>query len=333
MLILGIDTSCDDTGIGIVRGGRVLSNIVASQAALHADYGGVVPERASREHLVVIDRVCRQALEEAGVALAEVDGVAATYGPGLVGALLVGLNFGKSLAWSLGIPFKAVHHLEGHIASSLAAGDVTPPFLCLIASGGHTILFDVRGWDDIVELGRSRDDAAGEAFDKVARLLDLGYPGGPALSKAAARGDEHAHRFTMPLQGQAGFDFSFSGLKTAVALLVDREEGLAVCDVAASFERVVVESLYEVTMRAARATGRRTLVIAGGVAANSRLRKRFASSGLPVLFPPLSLATDNGAMIALAAERRLGAGFETDWTVDAAPYVPLGTSQRSKARS
>jgi N6-L-threonylcarbamoyladenine synthase len=344
-LILGIDTSCDDTGVGIVRGRDVLANVVASQTALHAKYGGVMPEHASREHLHVIDSVLEEALKQANVKLSEIDAVAATYGPGLVGALLVGLSYGKALAWSLGKPFVPVHHLEGHIASSLglAAGNLAAPFLCLIASGGHTSLFEVKAWGDYKELGRSRDDAAGEAFDKVARLLGLEFPGGPALSKIAETGDDTAYKFTVALKGQTGFDFSFSGLKTAVALVLQKEalsqkeasansNAAKISDIAASFEKTVVESLVSVTERAAKATGYKHLVVAGGVAANKRLRQRFTDIGLTTHFPPLSLATDNGAMIALAAQFPSSLN-KRGWEIDATPYLPLDTSLRSSASS
>jgi N6-L-threonylcarbamoyladenine synthase len=340
-LILGIDTSCDDTGIGIVRGRDVLANVVVSQTALHAKYGGVMPEHASREHLHVIDSVLEEALKQANVNLSEIEVVAATYGPGLVGALLVGLSYGKALAWSLGKPFVPVHHLEGHIASSLGlglaagdfvAGNLAPPFLCLIASGGHTSLFEVKAWGNYKELGRSRDDAAGEAFDKVARLLGLGFPGGPALSKLAETGDAGAYKFTVALKGQTGFDFSFSGLKTAVALLLQKEPTANVNDIAASFEKTVVESLVSVTERAAKATGYKHLVVAGGVAANKRLRQRFTEVGLTTHFPPISLATDNGAMIALAAQFASSLN-KRGWELDATPYLPLDTSLRSSASS
>ena len=327
-VILGVDTSCDDTGVGVVRAGRVVANVVASQTALHAAYGGVMPEQASREHLSVIGAVLGQALAEAKVTLDEVTHVAATYGPGLVGALLVGLSYAKGLAWARGLPFVPVHHLEGHVASALEAGNAEPPFLCLIASGGHTSLFDVRAWGDYRELGRSRDDAAGEAFDKAARLLGLGYPGGPALSRLAASGNAETYPFTLPLKGQQGFDFSFSGLKTAVSVLLQKEPDANKADVAASFERVVVESLVQTTLRAAYATGYETLIVAGGVAANERLRERLQKTALIVHVPPLALATDNGAMIALAAHARLQAGLGTGkLNVDATPYLPLGDVQ------
>ena len=319
--VLGIDTSCDDTGVGVVRGTEVLANVVASQDALHAAWGGVVPEKASRQHVDVIERSLERALDEAGLKLSELDLIAATYGPGLVGALLVGLTFAKTLAWSLNKPFVPVHHLEGHIASALANEEAEPPFLCLIASGGHTSLFDVLAWGDYRELGRSRDDAAGEAFDKVARLLGLGFPGGPRLSKLAETGDPEAVTFTQPLRDQTGFDFSFSGLKTAAATLLQKQPDADKADVAASFEKTVVDSLVSVTTRAARHSGHERLVVAGGVAANKRLREAFKDSGLELHLPPFSLATDNGAMIALAAQHKAEAG--TGWSRDAAPYLPL----------
>ena len=322
-LLLGIDTSCDDTGIGIVRGQTVLANSVASQTSIHETWGGVVPEKASRQHLAVIDNVLQDALAKANVSLQELDGVAATYGPGLVGALLVGFSYAKSLAWSLNKAFIPIHHLEGHIASSLVEGELEPPFLCLIASGGHTSLFKVNRWGDYEELGRSRDDAAGEAFDKVARLLGLGFPGGPALSQLAKKGDIMAFPFTLPLKQQTGYDFSFSGLKTAVAVLLDKTPDANRADVAASFEKTVVDSLVKVSTRAARDLNLNKLVVAGGVAANKRLREAFAGVGLKCYFPPLSLATDNGAMIALAALQHIDKLPKNPWEQDAKAYLPL----------
>jgi N6-L-threonylcarbamoyladenine synthase len=334
VIILGIDTSCDDTGIGIIRDDQVLANVVASQTALHEAFGGVMPEQASREHLNVIDKVCENALSQANVTLAEVDVVAATHGPGLVGALLVGLNYGRALAWGKGVPFVPIHHLEGHIAASNAQ----PPFLCLIASGGHTSLFDVPAWGHYIELGKSRDDAAGEAFDKVARLLGLGYPGGPALSKLAQQGDANTYPFTPPLRQQTGFDFSFSGLKTAVATLLKNTPDATPADVAASFEHTVVSSLIKVSTQALKHTARRRLIVAGGVAANRVLRVRLDALAtnlkVEIVVPPLSLTTDNGAMIALAAWHRLQQGLEpanTTMHVDAVPYLPLATSAQKSA--
>lgn len=331
-VILGIDTSCDDTGVGVVIDGRVAANVVASQTALHARYGGVMPEQASREHLEVIDRVVERALADAGIARTDVDLVAATHGPGLVGALLVGLTFGKAMAWALGIPFMKIHHLEGHIASCLADREVEAPFLCLVASGGHTSLFDVAAWGSYREIGRTRDDAAGEAFDKVARLLDLGFPGGPELARLAQRGNAAAVDLPLPLRGQTGYEFSFSGLKTAVATLLEREPDVRAEDVAASFEQTVAEALVDPLVRAARRLGRTRAVVAGGVAANHHLRTRLEATGLEISLPPLELATDNGAMIALAASRR-PAGKPSDWTADAQPYLPLDTSDEASASS
>lgn len=328
MVILGIDTSCDDTGIGVVRDGEVLSSIVASQTELHEQYGGVMPEAASREHLRVVRRVKQQALAAAGIGLADVDLIAATRGPGLVGALLVGLNFGKSLAFARGIPFLGINHLEGHIASSVVGGDLEPPFLALIASGGHTSLFRVDAWGSYAELGRTRDDAAGEAFDKVARQLGLPYPGGAALARLAEGGDAGAVELPRPLLGQAGFDFSFSGLKTAVATVLARTPRPGAADLAASFQETVVDALQRTVRRAVEKTGIRRVSIAGGVAANTRLREVMEAEPYQVHFPPLYLSADNGAMIALAAGHLLAGGARTpgpeELALDALPYHPLG---------
>ncbi len=325
MIALGIDTSCDDTGVGVVRDGEVLANLVASQSALHAEFGGVVPEYASREHTRVIDRLVAEALDEAGVGPADLDLVAATYGPGLVGPLLVGLSYAKGLALGLGVPFYGVHHLEAHLA---AAGAVEPPYLALLASGGHTHLFDVPREGEYRLLGATRDDAAGEAFDKVARLLGLGYPGGPKIAKLAEEGDDRAVPFSLPLKGQKGYDFSFSGLKTAAARFL--EKGYKKEDLAASFERVVVESLVDTVARAARALGRKRVVVAGGVAANARLRRRLEETGLLLHLPPPELATDNGAMVALAALKRIRRGEPpSPWTLEAKPYAPLAEASHA----
>jgi len=325
VIALGIDTSCDDTGVGVVRDGEVLANLVASQSALHAEFGGVVPEYASREHTRVIDRLVAEALDEAGVGPGELDLVAATYGPGLVGPLLVGLSYAKGLALGLGVPFYGVHHLEAHLA---AAGAVEPPYLALLASGGHTHLFDVPGEGEYRLLGATRDDAAGEAFDKVARLLGLGYPGGPKIAKLAEEGDDRAVPFPLPLKGQKGYDFSFSGLKTAAARFL--EKGYKKEDLAASFERVVVESLVDTVARAARALGRKRVVVAGGVAANARLRRRLEETGLLLHLPPPELATDNGAMVALAALKRIRRGEPpSPWTLEAKPYAPLAEASHA----
>ncbi len=323
VLVLGIETSCDDTGVGLVQDGRVRVNLVASQTLLHAEYGGVVPELASREHTQVLDRLVARALEEAGVRPQALDLVAATRGPGLVGPLLVGLGYAKGLAWSLGKPFLGVHHLEGHLHGALASGDVEPPFLVLIASGGHTHLYRVEAWGRYQLLGATRDDAAGEAFDKVARTLGLGYPGGPEIERLAREGDAHAVPFSVPMRGRAGYDFSFSGLKTAAVRFKDG--GYAPADIAAGFQRVAVASLVGTLERAARDTGVRRVVVAGGVAANRALRAALAATGLEVHLPPPGLTSDNGAMIALAAARRWTREGRADpLTVSAEPYWPLG---------
>lgn len=327
MLVLGIDTSCDDTGVGLVEltagGPQLRANRVWTQTA-HAGYGGVMPELASREHVERIGPTLDEALLEAGATLREVGAVAATFGPGLVGALLVGLSYAKGLAQGLGVPFYVVHHLEGHIQAALGGTDLQPPFLALVVSGGHTHLFDVPQAGQYLLVGATRDDAAGEAFDKVARLAGLGFPGGPAIAEAAQRGDPKAVPFKEPLQGQSGFDFSFSGLKTA-ALLAHRA-GAKPEDLAASFQAVAVKSLVRTTLRAAKALGRSTLVVSGGVAANAALREAFAASGLRVVFPGRGLNTDNGAMIALAGAAAIQSGRgPSGLDVSAVAYAPLAT--------
>lgn len=326
--ILGIDTSCDDTGVGIVEllpggGVAVRANRVWSQT-VHAQYGGVMPELASREHVERIDAVLEGALADAGLTLGDLDAVAATSGPGLVGALLVGLMYGKGLAQALGVPFYAAHHLEGHIFAAAAEAELQAPYLALVVSGGHTHLFDVLEPGDYRLVGATRDDAAGEAFDKVARLVGLGYPGGPAIGEAALRGDPDAVPFKSPLKGQSGFDFSFSGLKTA-ALLAHRA-GAKPDDLAASFQQAAVRTLVETTVRAAQATGRRTVVVSGGVAANHALRAAFGQTGLRVVFPGPGLNTDNGAMIALSGAAAITAGRPpSPLSVGAEAYAPLAT--------
>jgi len=322
---VGIDTSCDDTGVGIVRDGRVIANLVASQTLLHQRFGGVVPELASREHTLVIDGLVQRALAEAGIAVSELDMIAATRGPGLIGALLVGYTYGKGLAFALGKPFIPVHHLEGHIYAALAENpEVEPPFLALIASGGHTHLFEVGNWGEYKLLGATRDDAAGEAFDKAARLLGLGYPGGPEIEKLAQQGDATKVPLGVPLQGQDGFAFSFSGLKTAVARAI--EKGYAPTDIAARFQQVAVEHLAQVVSRAADCTGLTTLLVTGGVAQNAALKGQLQASGLKLLFPPRGLATDNGAMVALAAWRTQVRSLRNQLAVPAAAYLPLNSA-------
>lgn len=311
--ILAIETSCDETAVAIVKKRKILSSVVSSQIEIHRQYGGVVPEIASRHHVDNLNPCLDQALEKAGVAWADVDAIAATVAPGLVGALLVGVSGAKTLSILHKKPFLGVHHLEGHIyASYLAHPELEPPFLCLLVSGGHTSLIQVKGCGDYALLGSTRDDAAGEAFDKVARLLQLGYPGGPIIDRQAQLGNGQAFKLPegrISLPGNQGFhpyDSSFSGLKTAVLRLVEKQEGeLPVADIAASFQETVARALTKRTIRCALDHGLSAIVLGGGVAANSGLRSHLQTAadqaGLRVYFPPLSLCTDNAAMIACAA--------------------------------
>ncbi len=298
-MILGIETSCDETAAAVVTdAGDIRSNIVSSQASLHARFGGVVPEVASRRHLELVSPVVREALGEAGASLDDVETVAVTQGPGLVGALLVGLSAAKALAWARGLPLAPVDHLHGHVASLyLRPNPLEPPFLCLLASGGHTLLLEVRDHAGYRVVGTSIDDAAGEAFDKGARLLGLGYPGGAAIDRLAQNGDPDA--FSFPVARLAGHDFSFSGVKTALLYTV-RDLGAGAeerkADLAASYQRAIVRALVERTQAAAASSGLETIAVVGGVAANSELR-----AALPdARFAPLALCTDNAAMIASA---------------------------------
>jgi N6-L-threonylcarbamoyladenine synthase len=300
-VILGIETSCDDTCAAVVtRRGEIRSNVVASQGLLHARYGGVVPEIASRHHLELVDAVTSDALERAGARLDDVESVAVTQGPGLIGALLVGLSSAKALAAARQLPLAAVDHLHGHVtASMLGPEPIEPPYLCLVASGGHTFLARV---DDPVAyrvLGQTLDDAAGEAFDKGARLLGLGYPGGPAVDRLACEGDPTA--FDFPRSAPGELDFSFSGLKTALLYRLRDLDEPPLADLAASYQRAIVEVLVQRAGRALEREGLERLAIGGGVAANSELRAAVRSLGVPVWVPPIELCTDNAAMIAGAA--------------------------------
>jgi N6-L-threonylcarbamoyladenine synthase len=316
MLLLCIESSCDETAAAVVRDGReILSNIVASQVDVHARYGGVVPELASRKHLEALPVVVGEALEKAGVALTQIEGIAVTRGPGLVGALLVGLSAAKSMAFALGIPFVGVHHMEGHILAPLLEGECPFPYLALAVSGGHTHLYRVDGIGRYRTLGRTLDDAAGEAFDKVAKLLGLGYPGGAVIDRLAAAGNPAAIDFPRPMLHQQDLDFSFSGIKTAVLQYVRRHgpvEGDRLPDLAASFQAAVVEVLCRKTLRAAEETGLSRIVVAGGVACNRGLRQGFASlaagHGCSVRFPSPGLCCDNAAMLGVAGDFYLGEG-------------------------
>jgi len=299
LLILALETSCDETAAALVEGGHIRSNVVSSQADLHARFGGVVPEVASRRHLELVMPVVREALAEAEVTLADVETVAVTQGPGLIGALLVGLSAAKALAWGRDLPLAPVNHLHGHVASLYLEPDpLDPPFLCLLASGGHTLLVDVPEHGAFRRLGTTIDDAAGEAFDKGARLLGLGYPGGAEIDRLARAGDPEA--FDFPVARVPGLDFSFSGVKTALLYAVrDLGDELSErrADLAASYQRAIVRALVQRPQEAAEQTGAERLAVVGGVAANSELRASLPDAKAP----PLALCTDNAAMIASAA--------------------------------
>ena len=333
MIVLGIETSCDETAAAVLDGGRkILSSIVASQDDVHAPYGGIVPELASRRHVEVMLPVLRRALDTAGVGLGDVDGIAVTQGPGLVGSLLVGCSVAKAMAYALGKPLVGVNHLEGHISAAfLEARPPTYPFIALVVLGGHTALYVARDRGGYERIGQTRDDAAGEAFDKVAKLLGLGYPGGPVIERVAAGGDARAIRFPTAQMSDGTPDFSFSGIKTAVSLHVKRAGPLApseVADVAASFQATVVEMLVRETMRAARRLGMRRLVLTGGVAANSALRAALQAEcegpDWELHVPARTLCTDNAAMIAAAGHDRLQAGERAPLTMNAVPDLALG---------
>lgn len=342
MRVLGIESSCDETAAAVVTTeGRVLSDVVASQVAMHAQYGGVVPELASRAHLENVWHVVERAVEEAG-GLASIDAVAVTQGPGLVGALLVGISAGKALAWSRGLPLVGVDHLVGHLfAPFLQRGETaTPvpelPFVALLASGGHTALYEVHGPDRITMLGQTRDDAAGEAFDKGAKLLGLGYPGGPVVDRLAAEGTPTRAELPRPMLRKGSLEFSFSGLKTALARHVELHgvpEGPALADLCAAYQGAIVEVLAQKAMEACKQVGIPRLVLAGGVAANRGLRARATAlaekRGVAVFVPPIASCTDNAAMIAYVGALELARG-ERDDVLSLAPYSRASGLKRGK---
>lgn len=315
-MIIGIETSCDETAAAVVSGeGHVLADVVLSQQDVHARFGGVVPELAGRRHIETIDRVVRDALVHAGIEVVDLTGVAVTSGPGLIGALLVGVAYGKALAYARGIPVVAVNHLEGHLsAGAFCEPPVKPPFVALIVSGGHTSLYHVISWAQTELLGQTLDDAAGEAFDKAAKMLELGYPGGPIIDQLARTGDATRVRLPRPYPTTKDLNFSFSGLKTSLLYyLRDREktnEPYDVADVAAAYQQVIVEVLVAKTLAAAESLGVRDVLVTGGVAANSELRVRFGAraNGRHIHIPPVAYCTDNAAMIAVAGQRMTRAG-------------------------
>jgi N6-L-threonylcarbamoyladenine synthase len=330
--VLGIETSCDETAVAVVEDGAVRSNLIASQVDLHARFGGVVPELASRAHVEALNPLMDEALERAGCRFADLDGVAVTVGPGLVGALLVGIAAAKSVSLACGVPLIGVNHLEGHVyANFLEHEGPLVPSVCLIVSGGHTMLAYMPEEHRFRVLGETVDDAAGEAFDKIARFLGLGFPGGPALDALARRGDPHAVAFPRAMAESGDYDFSLSGLKTSVLRHVKRERTagreIDLADVAASFQEAIVDVQVMKTMRAAEETGVSTVLLGGGVVANSRLRERMAAAGeehgVRVLFPSPALCTDNGAMIARAGASRLARGERSPLEVGADPALAL----------
>jgi N6-L-threonylcarbamoyladenine synthase len=334
MLTLGIETSCDETAAAVLQDEKVLSNIVSSQINIHKKYGGVVPELASREHLKNLMPIIREALSSASVVLNDINLIAVTYTPGLIGALLVGVSAAKAIAYARGIPFIGVHHGEGHIlAAHLEYPGFGYPYIALLVSGGHTALYHVKGLGEYRLLGQTRDDAAGEAYDKVAKLLGLEYPGGPVLDKLAQEGNSEAVKF--PRGNLEGSDFSFSGLKTAVrnhvALFKSKGKGLDpvlnIRDIAASFQAAVVDTLVDKTMQAATGTGVDKIVVAGGVAANSLLRKRIADEagklGIALYLPAMDLCIDNAAMIALAGYLHHQRGEASNLDLNPRPSMPL----------
>ena len=332
MKVLGIETSCDETAVAVVEDGRILSNLIGSQVDLHRRFGGVVPELASRAHVEALTPMMDEALEQAGCRFADLDGVAVTVGPGLVGALLVGMAAAKSVALATGTPLVGVNHLEGHIyANFLEHGPPDPPYVCLVVSGGHTMLVHMEEEHRYRLLGQTLDDAAGEAFDKIARFIGLGFPGGPALDKLARTGNADAIRFPRAMADSGDYDFSLSGLKTSVLRHVKAERAggrdVDPADLAASFQEAIVDVQVQKTMRAAQETGAKTVLLGGGVVANTRLRERMQRAGdehrVRILYPSIALCTDNGAMIARAGASRLQRGERTPFDVGADPALEL----------
>ncbi|NLK27421.1 MAG: tRNA (adenosine(37)-N6)-threonylcarbamoyltransferase complex transferase subunit TsaD [Clostridiales bacterium] len=334
ILVLGIETSCDETAAAVVRNGReVLSNIISSQIELHKIYGGVVPEIASRKHIEKINQVIEEALNTAEVTLEDIDAIGVTYGPGLVGALLVGVAEAKAISFALGKPLIGVHHIEGHVSANYITNkELEPPFLCLIVSGGHTHLVLVKEYGEYEIIGHTRDDAAGEAFDKVARAIGLGYPGGPKIDKLSKEGSKDAIPFPRAHIEGAPYDFSFSGLKSAVLNYINssemKHEEINRADIAASFQEAVVDVLVTRTMMAAKDFGMKKIAIAGGVAANSSLREAMSAAckenGFAFYYPTPIFCTDNAAMIASAAYYEYRKGIRSGFDLNAIPNLKIG---------
>ena len=334
VLILAIESSCDETAAAVVKNGReVLSNVISSQIELHKLYGGVVPEIASRKHIEKINQVIEEALEEANVTLNDIDAIGVTYGPGLVGALLVGVAEAKAIAYATGKQLIGVHHIEGHISANFIENkELEPPFICLVVSGGHTHLVCVKDYGEYEIIGRTRDDAAGEAFDKVARAIGLGYPGGPKIDKLSKEGNPDAITFPKAHINDAPYDFSFSGVKSAVLNYINgcqmKGEAFNQADIAASFQKAVTDVLVENAMRAVEEYGMKKLAIAGGVASNSTLRQAMKDAckkkGIEFYYPSPIFCTDNAAMIGVAAYYEYLKGTRHGWDLNAVPNLKLG---------
>ncbi len=332
--ILAIESSCDETAAAVVKNGRtVLSNVISSQIDLHKLYGGVVPEIASRKHIEKINQVIEEALETAGVTLNDIDAIGVTYGPGLVGALLVGVAEAKAIAYAANKPLVGVHHIEGHISANYIENpELEPPFVCLVVSGGHTHLVVVNDYGDYQIIGRTRDDAAGEAFDKVARAIGLGYPGGPKIDRLSKEGNENAIRFPKAHIEDGPYDFSFSGVKSAVLNYLNgaqmKGETVNQADIAASFQKAVIDVLVEHSMKAVKDFGMKKFAIAGGVASNSTLRQAMKTAcekaGVEFYHPSPVFCTDNAAMIGVAAYYEYMAGTRHGWDLNAVPNLKLG---------
>ncbi len=335
MIVLGIETSCDETSAAVVKDGRLLSNVVFTQE-IHRQYGGVVPEMASRAHDENIYHIVNTAMERADIRFSQLDAIAVTYGPGLMGTLLVGLNYAKGLSIGLGIPFIGVNHMEGHLFANLLDNpDFKYPFLCLLVSGGHTQIWEVREFGSYKMLSNTCDDAAGEAFDKGARIMGLGYPGGPAIQRVAENGDPGKYPFTIPRIRSSELDFSFSGLKTAllytVQKMTEREIQDNIAHLCASYQEVIVDTLIDRIVRSVRVSGITVVTVAGGVASNRRFREKLHAEkeklGINVYFPKMEFCTDNAAMIAIAGYERLMHGDKSSLTLRAVPNLPLDAVQ------